>query len=48
MSTPQATLLALGHCGQHEPPMQLEPLGHMVPVPQSRQTTPPAIWSGTG
>lgn len=48
MSTPHATLEALGQAGQHAPPTQDEPEGHIVPVPQSRQTVPPLVTSGTG
>ena len=48
MSTPQATLPPEGHAGQHEPLRHSEPEAHIVPVPQSRHTAPPAMTSGTG
>ena len=46
MSTPQAT--AVGQRGQQAPLRQSLPDAHIVPLPQSRQTTPSPITSGTG
>jgi hypothetical protein len=48
MSTPHATLEDEGQRGQHAPLRQSLPDGHMLPLPQSRQTTPSPITSGTG
>lgn len=48
MAVPQATVVAGGHAGQHEPPVQLLPAGHRVPVPHERHTLPSvACTSGT-
>ena len=40
MSTPHATPLAVGHCGQHDPPVQVAVPAHIDPVPHVRHTVP--------
>jgi hypothetical protein len=48
MAMPHGTVPGPGHAGQHTPPVQLEPLSHIVPVVHVRHTVPSLpITSGT-